>query len=322
MTETCQHLIRFFRTLTIWLKRSISIACHPNLQIALSTLKSASFIQIQRLGYHLQPNGFYTPLNDCNFLSQNQDLWRSRPPNRGIDWNIDGQLKTSKTVGKYIDELQDVPTRHIPGKLEYCWDNYFWNNADALVQYALIRHYKPRRFVEIGCGWSSLLLQRAIEKNGSPCKVVQIEPYPNANIFSVLPKTWVHYNVILQRVPTHVFEELQAGDICFYDGSHCSKEGSDVNWFFFEILPSLAPGVIIHLHDIFLPDSYPEQWIFERGQTWNEQYILQAFLMHNKSYEIIIANRYLWRMEQKILEDAYKGVQPAYGCSFWMRKLG
>jgi hypothetical protein len=94
-----------------------------------------------------------------------------------------------------------------------------------------------------------------------------------------------------------------------------------VNWFFFEVLPRLKAGVYIHLHDIFLPLAYPEQWIFERGQTWNEQYLLQAFLMHNRSYEIVIANRYLWCQRRALLDELFGQVQPSHGCSFWMRKL-
>ena len=176
------------------------------------------------------------------------------------------------------------------------------------------------KYVEIGCGWSSMLLQRALEKNGTPCQVTLIEPYPNERIFSTLPKDWVHYPLMLQRAHLEIFESLSSGDVLFYDGSHCSKVASDVNFLFFEVLPRLQPGVLIHFHDIFLPDDYPEDWIFHRGQTWNEQYLLQAFLMNNSKYRVLIANRWLFRRSMEHLDRIYKGVQPSFGCSFWIVK--
>jgi hypothetical protein len=94
-----------------------------------------------------------------------------------------------------------------------------------------------------------------------------------------------------------------------------------VNHFFFEILPRLKSGVIIHLHDILLPNSYPEAYIFKRGQTWNEQYVLQAFLMNNFAYRVLIANQYLFVRCESEIAALYKGVQPHYGSSFWLEKL-
>ena len=289
---------------------------------SISILKRAPFEEIQRMGYHFQVNDFYSPLNDLNFLRNNEDLWKDQEIPREIDWNKEAQLQIARNVGTFVDELRDIPEFPTLNPLGFGWANNFWNNADALVQYGLLRARPPKRVVEIGCGWSSLLLSRAIRVNGVDCQVNLVEPYPNREIFAALPKHWVHHECILQRAKFNIFEELEEGDICFYDGSHCVKTGSDVAWFFFDVLPTLAPGVLIHLHDIFLPDSYPEAWIFERGQTWNEQELLRAFLMYNKQFEILIANRYLWREEPELLDSLYKKVQPAHGCSFWMKKLG
>ncbi|MBN2437571.1 MAG: class I SAM-dependent methyltransferase [Deltaproteobacteria bacterium] len=292
----------------------------PPLLAAIENLKQYSFLDIQKAGYHFQRNDFYSPLNDCDFLIENKDLWKDRPPVPDIDWNIAGQLEVARTVSRYVEELRDVPENHPPGRIEYCWNNPFWNSSDALVQYGLLRDLKPRRIVEIGCGFSSLLMLRALARNEVSCEVTQVEPYPNPAVFELFPRDWKHHRCLLQRAPLEIFQALQAGDICFYDGSHCSKVASDVNWFFFEVLPRLAPGVVIHLHDIFIPDDYPDMWIFERGQTWNEQYVLQAFLMHNNRYEILMANRLLWKTDAKLLDELYRGVQPPWGCSFWMRK--
>ena len=86
-------------------------------------------------------------------------------------------------------------------------------------------------------------------------------------------------------------------------------------------MPCLAPGVLIHVHDIFFPEEYPADWVLNRGQTWNEQYVLQAFLMNNEKYRIEIANRYMWVNRRALLEKHYAGVQPAWGSSLWMTKV-
>src|SRR5262249_43256236 len=126
----------------------------------LDQVSRAGFKRIQELGYHLQPNDFYAPFNDVSFLDANRDLWHDPVPAVEIEWGPEGQLEVAAEVGRFVDELRDVPQRsHRPG--EYCWDNAFWNNADALVQYGLVRSRQPRRYVEVGCGWSSLLLARA-----------------------------------------------------------------------------------------------------------------------------------------------------------------
>lgn len=89
-----------------------------------------------------------------------------------------------------------------------------------------------------------------------------------------------------------MFSELKANDILFIDSTHVSKLGSDVNSIFFNILPRLNSGVIIHLHDIFWPFEYPASWI-QDGRAWNEIYILRAMLQHNKDYSILFFSDYL-----------------------------
>lgn len=312
--------MKIIKIIKNYIRRCILYSC-KNLWVAIETLKQTPFVEIQRAGYHFQANDYYSPLNDVDFLKNNLDLWKDRPSPSVIDWNIEDQLVTAQKIGNFAEELRDVPENHTEEKIEFCWNNPMWSNADALVQYGLLRELKPKRIVEVGCGWSSLMMQRALERNETPCQVIQVEPFPNPALFKSFPKDWLLHQTSLQRAPFEIFESLQGGDVCFYDGSHCSKAASDVNWFFFEILPRLAPGVIIHIHDIFLPSDYPDTWIFERGQTWNEQYLLQAFLMNNHDYQILIANAFLCKANKKALDEFYRGVRPISGGSFWMKKL-
>jgi len=293
-------------------------------QILNVLLAEVGFRRLQKIGFHVQRNDYYSPLNDCDFLEANPDLWTRMETPADIDWCLEEQLALAREVAGFLPELRDVPVNPPADCSAYGWKNNFWENADAIVQYGLVRLRRPARYVEIGCGWSSLLLKQALARNaeeGHPAAVTLVEPYPNERLFRHFPTGWKNHRSILQRAPFEIFDQLQAGDVLFYDGSHCSKIASDVNWFFFKILPRLKPGVIIHLHDISLPQEYPHPWIFERGQTWNEQYVLQAFLMHNRAYKILIANRQLFCNRQVELEQLYQGIQPAYGSSFWLEKV-
>ena len=286
-------------------------------------LENQGFRRVQRLGFHLQRNDYYSPLNDCDQLETNRDVWKSQEISADINWEIEEQMAVARKIGRYVEELRDIPIHPPADGSLFAWKNNFWENADAIAQYGIVRSHKPARYVEIGCGWSTLLLKKALAENakeGSRTDVTLIEPYPNPRLFKHFPSHWTIHRSTIQRASLVIFDSLEAGDVLFYDGSHCSKVGSDVNWFFFKILPRLKPGVIIHLHDIFLPNEYPEPWIFERGQTWNEQYVLQAFLMNNRDYRILIANRFLFTQRQKELEQLYQSIQPVYGSSFWMQK--
>jgi Methyltransferase domain len=284
-------------------------------------------IDIQRRGYHFQVRDYYSPLNDLDFLTANPDLWKDRPLPAGIRWDLDRQIGLLRRIAAYVQELQDVPFERSADGLEtYYWNNDFWRGMDAFVHYALLRHLKPARVVEIGCGWSSLLLKRALflteSQNGTRTSVHQIDPYPRPEIMAALPSHWRQEETTLQRTTLASVENLQKGDVLFYDGSHVARVASDVNWFFFEVLPRVAQGVVIHLHDIFWPADYPETWIFERGQTWNEQYVLQAFLMYNHEFEILLANAALAKHYGAELQGMFHGIGDDLfgGSSIWFTR--
>jgi predicted O-methyltransferase YrrM len=282
---------------------------------------------VQDRGYHFQVRDYYSALNDLSFLSANMDLWHGRPLPPGIEWDLDAQLAQVSRLARHFAELADVPWSAPPGPPVYYWDNPFWRGADAKVHYGLLREQKPRRVVEIGTGWSSLLMASALGRNeaeGSPPAVVdQVEPFPRTELLRALPERWVQHEVILQRADLSLFESLDAGDVCFYDGSHVTRPASDVVWFFFEILPRLKPGVLVHVHDVFWPSDYPDEWIFERGQTWNEQYVLQAFLMYNREFEPLICNTALHELRTAALDELYRGTpDSSQGVSVWLRRTG
>jgi predicted O-methyltransferase YrrM len=287
---------------------------------ALAFLRTIPFQELQRRGWHLQPNHFYWPLNSVEFLRDHPDLWHDRGLPKGVDWNLDRQVAFARELAPFSSELAEIADRPAAVDMgsEITLINGSFSGADASTYYGLVRKLQPRHVVEVGAGWSSIFLAHALERNERPAKVTLIEPEPDRRLLNRLPREWEVRSSILQLADPAPFERLKAGDICFYDGSHCVHTASDVNWFFFEILPRLAPGVLVHVHDIFLPDDYHDQWLLGDGLSWNEQYLLQAFLMHNSAYRVRLANHMLFRLR----EDDARRLHPGWhdGGSVWLEK--
>jgi hypothetical protein len=150
--------------------------------------------------------------------------------------------------------------------------------------------------------------------------VTLIDPGPPWHVLGELPDTWRVEPSILQNVDLEIFSRLEAGDILFYDGSHCLRTASDVNWMFFEVLPRVPPGVWIHVHDVHWPRDYAEQWIFDEGLSWNEQYFVQAFLMHNSSYRPRLGSVMVYHQKGAELEGLFP-TNIDNASSLWLEKV-
>lgn len=291
----------------------------PEVRRAIELLKGVDPRTLQALGVSVAEHWYSSPHNDLAFLEQNRDLWERTDEPAGIDWNLAGMESLARELDPYVDELKDVPAESVD-KGVFHWNNWWFCYADAVAMYALVRHVQPRRYVEVGCGYSSLLLARALERNQRACDVTLVEPFPREQLLSRLPVDWRIVREPLQRAPMDTFEALGPGDVLFFDGTHVSKTASDVNWLFFKVLPRLRPGVLIHLHDIFLPADYPAQWLLERGWSWNEQFMLQAFLMHNRAYKVLMCLSYFGHRSPEASKRFFRLSEAPLGASFWMIK--
>jgi methyltransferase family protein len=286
---------------------------------ALDVLKSVPFEELQRRGWHFQPNHYYWPLNDISFLRRHPDIWLRPSVPADIEWDLDGEFRLLEEITPYFAELVDVPAGPLTRAGEFVWENASLLPGDARVYYGILRKLKPRRVVEVGAGWSSLLMAQAVSRNARACEVTLIEPDPPWDVLGELPTDWELVEDRVQFADTAIFERLSPGDVLFYDGSHCIGTGSDVNWIFFEVLPRLAPGVWIHVHDLAWPWDYPWQWILDEGLSWNEQYFVQAFLMNNDAYRVRLAVAMLWAHRQPEI-TALVG-EPVLGGSLWIEKV-
>jgi hypothetical protein len=170
----------------------------------------------------------------------------------------------------------------------------------------------------VGSGFSTRLFVEAARRNG-PTDILCIEPYPDQILQSALPVELVTRRV--QDVPASLFDRLESGDFLFVDSSHTVKTGGDVSHLLLEVFPRLKPGVIVHLHDVYLPRELPKDWVLDQLRFWSEQDLLQAFLAFNNTFEVVLANAYLLLRHEEILRAIFPRADWLGGGSFWIRRV-
>jgi hypothetical protein len=289
---------------------------------ALREFLRRSFPVWQRVGLHVIPNHFYYPVPDTRKLRSS--LWTDVDKLPGIVLNENRQLELlTEFASRYRGEYEQFP-REKSGTDPLFLNNGLFEGVDAEVLYSMIRYFRPRRVFEIGSGFSTFVTTRAARKNemeGAPCDVHAFEPYPRIELRTGLPGLTELHACEVQDVPLSTFAALEANDILFIDSSHVLTIGSDVQYEFLQILPTLAPGVVVHVHDIFLPADYPREWVLKRNRFWNEQYVLQAFLTFNSEWEIIWAGHYMHMNHPERLKSAFRSYGPSTRpVSFWIRR--
>jgi hypothetical protein len=263
---------------------------------------------------------FYSPIPELDELPADAFDRRSELP--AIGWDLDAQLDEVRTrLGAAMAEFR--PPAAAPGDRWQYVPNDSYTVPDAAMLHAMVRTLKPRRIVELGSGHSTLVTAAAARQNaaeGHPVTLEVFDPFPGV-VAPELPGLTRLERTRAQDVPFDVFERLESGDILFVDTTHTVKIGSDVNHILLEILPRLAPGVVVHLHDIFLPYEYPRVWLEDYGLYWAEQYLLQAFLAFNSGYEII-AGVYALKRDRAAEMAALlpPGDWDGLGAAFWMRR--
>ncbi len=270
------------------------------------------------------PGHFYSPIVDINFVKHYENyLWRFKKDEEifGFDINKTEQQKLLELEFTTFLKDFDYPAEKIEGRITFYEENGMFSGLDSRALFVMVRKYHPNRIIEVGGGFSSLLIMDINKRFfNDTIDIDIIEPYPQdfLEVYCLENKNKLH-KILVQDAPIELFEQLQENDILFIDSSHVTKLGSDVNHLFFNILPRLSKGVLIHFHDIFIPDEYPKKWIFEQNRSWNEQYLLQAFLMFNSNFKVLFGSYYA---ATRLKENVIKACGNFYsGGSFWLQKV-
>jgi len=272
----------------------------------------------EQSGFHVTPVHFHQPIPDTRSLPET--LWNRPSKLMGIDMNDALQLDLlRKEFPKFRDEYEQFPTTPAEELWHFYLNNHLFEGTDALVAYCMVRHFQPQLIIEIGSGFSSLLLAEAAAKTSSSA-LICIEPFPQEFLKQGFPGLHRLIEKKVEDIDLEFFSELHSGDVLFIDSSHTVKIGGDVNYLFLEVLPRLEPGVIVHVHDIFLPFDYRRDWVLDEFRFWTEQYLLQAFLSFNSEFEVLMANSYVAHRYMKDLKATFTNSPWWGGGSFWMRR--
>ena len=280
------------------------------------------FSRWQAAGFNLAPNHYYSPIPDAGRLPP--DFFRRESRLAGLDLREARQLELLAEFEKYQPEY--LPFSRPPAAPhEFSLGNGCLESCDAEVLHCMIRRLQPRRIIEAGAGYSTLLTAAACEANrlagGPACEFTAIEPFPNHLFAQPIPGLTRLLTLPLEEADPALFASLGENDILFIDSSHVLKAGSDVERLYLEIIPALRPGVVVHVHDIFLPRPYPEHWMREEHIFWNEQQLLQAFLSFNREFEVEWASAYMHLRHRARLEAAFPALTPdSFPGSFWFRR--
>ena len=269
------------------------------------------------------PGHFYSPIVDPAELHAHRAIvFDRKAPLPGIDLRTAEQLAMIDRLARHYPALP-FPERPTDG-LRYHYENPAFGYGDAIILGCMLAELRPERLVEFGSGYSSCATLDVAERlldGRLDCTFV--DPYPELlrSLHGTLDPA--RHRIVESRaqdIPFDVVDALQAGDVLFIDSTHVSKAGSDVNFHLFTLLPRLRSGIYIHFHDIFYPFEYPEAWFFEENRSWNELYLLRAFLMDNPAYEIVVFNNYLGREHVAAMEAAMPLFMRNAGGSLWLRK--
>lgn len=273
-----------------------------------------------RLGYDLVPHSVYSPVPEVP--AGGAGVWTEPSPVTGIDLDPDRDLAFLRIeLAPFLAEFEDALRSGLNNGFTL-WNDYY-QSVDAEVLYAMIRRLKPRRVLEIGSGYSTLVTASACVRNaaeGTPVEFTTVDPATRV----ALPATGVTRfdRTPAQRLAPDAFLELDDGDVLFVDSSHVVKLGSEVNRLVLDVLPRLRSGVVVHFHDVFWPYEYPRPW-YARGMYANEQYVLQAFLSGNRDYRIVFAAHAVARARRRELEELVPSLrerpehEPA---ALWLRR--
>ena len=269
------------------------------------------------------PGHFYSPIPSiAEILSREQEIFGAPiDAIAGIDLREEAQCTLLKELQSYYAELP-FQDKQAPA-LRYYYDNPMYSYGDAICLYGMLRRSHPRRIIEVGSGFSSAAILDTAERFLEEIPACTfIDPYPERLLSLLRPgdtERIVLYQQSVQDIPPSVFASLEAGDVLFIDSTHIAKTGSDVLYLFFHILPILRNGVLIHIHDIFAGFEYPQTWV-EEGRSWNEAYMLRAFLQYNEHFRILLWNNFLYRKYRDLCLACMPLCAKNPGGSIWLEK--
>ena len=249
-------------------------------------LSEQAFLLGDRAGIHVLPKHYYSSLPDHAWLRGHRSLWQRRVSLRGVHWDLDAQLAWLERIcaGFYAEVAGLAAYRRLAS--ESLGPGY--GPIESQVLHCFIRATTPARVVEVGGGMSSAVMAEAIRRNQADgsraARITTVEPWPSAALRALPEIELVPRRC--EEAPRRLWQELGAGDLLFVDSSHAVKTGSEVPYLFLEVIPALAPGVVVHVHDITLPYLYSPS-LLSGYLDPQETALVAALLTDNERLEVL-----------------------------------
>lgn len=275
----------------------------------------------RRLGYHLVPANYHSPIPDLPDIPT--EVWTEPDDMPGIAWNLDRQIVfLEEELGPLIRE-HGAPADPPGTETGFYLRNPFFGGLDAEVLYAMVRRLRPATVMELGAGYSTLVIADAAQRNrscGSSMRHLVYDPFPSPVLAAVRDRIELH-EVPASEIVVDRFAELEPGDILFIDTTHTLKPAGDVVHLILNALPRVAPGVVVQIHDFFRPLEYP-RWLMDVfGCYWQEHYVVQALLSDNPGFEILCANHALRQLRSDRIHALLPNIDPhAEPSSLWIKR--
>jgi predicted O-methyltransferase YrrM len=247
----------------------------------LKTLSFRAFLGLDRIGIHLLPKHYYTPVADYSWLRRHSGLWQRPLSMHGVHWDLDEQFGwLAETCGSHYPEAVERTRGALIGP--------GYGRIEAQVLHCFVRKHAPERVVEIGGGTSTAIMSHAAALNGrdgrAQTRIVTVDPFPAQELHGLADvEVRQDYGQTVDRALT---DELGAGDLLFIDSTHALKTSSEVGWLYLEVVPALKRGVVVHVHDVFLPYLYRPTLLSEYFD-WQETALLAALLTGNDGLSVL-----------------------------------
>lgn len=278
----------------------------------------------RRCGYDLVRANFYSPIPDLARLPES--VWTDPSPMPGVELRLGASYEFLETeLAGFIAEY--APPDDKPGtRYGYYRQNAMYGHLDGEVLYAMVRHLRPGRVVEIGAGFSTLVVADALARNANEGKAADhqvFDPFPSPVLVPLRASGEAKIQALdARQIPDGVFGSLMADDVLFIDTTHTVKPHNDVLRLLLEVLPTLARGVVVQIHDFFRPFEYPRFLAERHGAYWQEQYLVQAFLAHNDAFRVLLANHAMVRADPERVGAVVPRLPPTHpGSALWLEKV-
>lgn len=273
--------------------------------------------ELQKQGVSISPANFYNDIPTIEELRNGFET-REAAPYLMEFFDEAAQQRMLAAMMPFAGEF-DPPQEPSEDGLRYGWKNGMFSNLDAMAYYCMLRHFQPRRVLEIGSGHSTRVALQALDRNGSG-ELLSIEPYPSDALRN-MPIT-LQTGFAQDFGPEFFNDQLADGDVFFIDSTHTVKASSDCCHLYLRILPQLRRNVIVHVHDIALPQGINVNNAIERQIYWTEQYLLAALLCDNPKAEFLLGAVFANLRARSTVEQLMGGKARPGGGSFWFRWNG